>query len=504
MATSFNTRISLKYDTYEQWHTNNPVLLKGELGIVEVPASTGVAQNEPTYLLKVGNGTDHFDDLKWISGTAADVYSWAKAATKPEYNASEIKNLDEYISGKVEDTDTQYQIVANGNMGFKLQSKPKTGREWTDVNTIALTPPTYNLIEGDENGTVKFGITGSEQSVKVHGLGSAAYTEAGAYDPAGTGASEAGKIKTALVGTVADTSNLDTIKGAKKYAEEKATAAQSTANSYTDSKIEELNMDQYATTGSVTSAIGAAKTELIGSGSGTASTIKGVYDEAKTYADQQIASKLGSVYKPSGSTNFADLPELGATIEGHVYNILDAFTTTEDFVEGASHKYPAGANIVCIDVGTDEFKWDVLSGAVDLSAYDTSAATQQKINAAKQEAISHADSLNSAMDGRVGALETKVGGSPVSDQITAAISGLEKEDSAVSNQFVTAVSQENGVISVTRAQPTIANITNLQSTLDEKTNDSDLHTVAKSGKIDDLTQTATIIFNCGTSSTIID
>ena len=66
MAT-FNTRISLKYDTYANWHANNPVLLKGELAIVEVPASTGVAQNEPTYLLKVGNGTDHFDDLKWIS-----------------------------------------------------------------------------------------------------------------------------------------------------------------------------------------------------------------------------------------------------------------------------------------------------------------------------------------------------------------------------------------------------------------------------------------------------
>lgn len=43
MATSFNTRISLKYDTYEQWHTNNPVLLKGELAIVEVPLETGVA-----------------------------------------------------------------------------------------------------------------------------------------------------------------------------------------------------------------------------------------------------------------------------------------------------------------------------------------------------------------------------------------------------------------------------------------------------------------------------
>lgn len=439
MAT-FNTRIQMKYDTYDNWNTNNPVLYKGELAIVEIPDETGIFQTEPTYLLKVGDGINNFQSLNWISGTAADVYDWAKQASKPTYQASEIQGLEDFITGEIKDTNTKYQIIKENDMTFKLQSKEKDGLDWIDVNTISLVSPVYSLIEGEENGTLKFGILGSEQSVKVHGLGSAAYVETDTFDLAGTGASEANKIKN----------------------------------------------------------------ELIGEGSGLSQTIKGVYDESKTYTDQQIASKLGSVYKPQGSINFGDLPELGALIEGHVYNILDAFTTTEDFVEGASHKYPAGANIVCIDVGTDEFKWDVLSGAVDLSAYDTSAATQEKINAAKQEAISHADDLNSTMDGRVEALETKVGGSPVSDQITTAISGLKKEDSAVPNQFVTAVSQENGVISVTRAQPTIADITNLQSTLDEKAKDSDLHAVAKSGKIDDLTQTATIIFNCGTSSTIID
>lgn len=179
MAT-FNTRISLKYDTYANWHANNPVLLKGELAIVEVPASTGVAQNEPTYLLKVGNGTGHFDDLKWISGHAADVYAWAKASTKPTYAATEITGLDDYISGKVEDTNTKYQIIKNGDMGFKLQSKELNG-EWTDVNEITLTAPVYTLDEGSTNGTVAF----NGEDVAVHGLGSAAYTESSAYDAAG-------------------------------------------------------------------------------------------------------------------------------------------------------------------------------------------------------------------------------------------------------------------------------------------------------------------------------
>ena len=121
------------------------------MAVVEVPVETGVAQNEPTYLLKIGDGESDFKTLKWVSGTAADVYTWAKAASKPTYAATEITGLEDFIGEKIQDTDTQYQIVKNGDMGFMLQSRPKTGGSWTDVSTIALTAPTYNLVEGTTN-----------------------------------------------------------------------------------------------------------------------------------------------------------------------------------------------------------------------------------------------------------------------------------------------------------------------------------------------------------------
>ena len=35
---TLNTRIKLKYDSYENWSTNNPVLLAGEVALVYVPA----------------------------------------------------------------------------------------------------------------------------------------------------------------------------------------------------------------------------------------------------------------------------------------------------------------------------------------------------------------------------------------------------------------------------------------------------------------------------------
>lgn len=102
--------------------------------------------------------------------------------------------------------------------------------------------------------------------------------------------------------------------------------------------------------------------------------------EADSKIDQKIATAISSTYKPAGSIMFSFLPTLGADQEGKVYNIIDAFTTTEDFVEGADNKYPAGTNIVCID--TDDagtYKWDVLAGFVDLSGYETTSSVDTKL-----------------------------------------------------------------------------------------------------------------------------
>lgn len=181
---TFNVRLKLKYDTYTNWHTKNPVLLAGELAICVVPADSNQATNEPTVLMKCGDGAKTFNELDWISGLSADVYSWAKASTKPEYQASEIKGLADYISGEIQDTDTQYKIEADAENGrkFYLYSKSLNG-EWgaQPVSTITIPETVYTLATGTANGTVKF----NGEDVAVKGLGSAAYTESTAYDANG-------------------------------------------------------------------------------------------------------------------------------------------------------------------------------------------------------------------------------------------------------------------------------------------------------------------------------
>lgn len=183
-TTTFNTRISLKTDTYAQWVAEDPKLLDGEVAIVVVPAETGAVAQEPAVLFKVGDGTHKFSELQFTAGLAADVYDWAKAASKPTYSANEITGLSDYISGEIQDTDTQYKMEADANNDrkFHLYSQAKGASEWTPVSTITIPDETvYTLAEGSANGTVSFNGT----DVKVHGLGTAAYKDEGAFDAAG-------------------------------------------------------------------------------------------------------------------------------------------------------------------------------------------------------------------------------------------------------------------------------------------------------------------------------
>lgn len=103
--------------------------------------------------------------------------------------------------------------------------------------------------------------------------------------------------------------------------------------------------------------------------------------ETDSQIDSKIATAVGATYKPAGSINFAFLPELSASEEGKVYNILDEFITTENFVEGAGKKYPIGTNVVCID--TDDsgtYKWDVLAGFIDTSNLATVEQLNNKVD----------------------------------------------------------------------------------------------------------------------------
>jgi hypothetical protein len=136
------TRIALRTGDYAYWTTGagkDIELYKGEVCVCTVVKADNQAQTAPTVLFKVANENGQkFGDLDWCSALAADVYEWAK---KPK---------DEFIT-------------------------------W--VNTIVEHPAAPVITTGSANGTIA--VDGKDVAVK--GLGSAAFTDAGAYATAEQG-----------------------------------------------------------------------------------------------------------------------------------------------------------------------------------------------------------------------------------------------------------------------------------------------------------------------------
>lgn len=540
MATkTFNTRISLKYDTYKNWTTNNPVLLAGEAAVCVVPADAGSGLNEPAVLLKFGDGTSSFTELSWASATAADVIPSLKG-NNPTLPATSITGLEDFIAGEIQDTNTTYQLVQNGNTSFKLQSKENSSAPWVDVSTITIT---YTLTEGTANGTVAFNGT----NVAVHGLGSAAYTNSTAYDAAGAAAG----VQTALTGTAEDAASDLTLNGLKKYVDQEVTGAVADAASEAQDLINALDM----------SAVSAGAGQVIGSVSQTdgvvsatlktltASDIPAIPTSKVTNLDTTLAGKQDTLVfntAYNASTNKAatmtDVKNAVSGLSGAMHYIGESTTDPstgtatveghEDWVSGDVVTYQSKEYVY------DGENWrelgDESSYAIKGSIVDADIAANANIAQSK-----------------IANLVTDLAAKATPQDITNAINGLDMTTVTVANgSKVGTITQTNGVVSVTTTAivaddiPTLpqSKITNLTTDLAAKASQTDLTAltgrvgtletdntankediaqlqtdvankidasavsqIGKTGNINDAIQNSGdyLIFNCGSSSSVI-
>ena len=475
--TTFNTRIQNKIDTYENYNTvkDSFIPLKGEVCIATVSTQVDGVQSPPQTLIKIGDGKSTWGSLKWLSATAADVADSLKGSN-PTLPATSITGLNDYISGQIQDTNTLYRLVASGDMGIQLQSKEKGEEDTAFKNVgspIVLTAPTYSLIPGDTNGTVKFGVTGSEKEVKVHGLQSGAYT-----DIATLALAEVSCGATEVIGSIKQENGIVTAT--------KKTLAEADIPKIPTSKV--TNLD--------TTLAGKQDTLTFNTPYNASS------NKAATMTDVQNAvSGLANAmhYVGESTTN----PSTGtATVEGH-----------EDWAAGDVVTYQSKEYVYdgenWRELG-DESSFAIKGSIVDADIAANANIAQSKIAGLETALAGKAgtdvtDGLSSRLDtaeGEIDDLQASVG--QIDTKISTAIGALDKADSAVANQFVNSVSEENGVITVTRAQPEISNVNGLQAALDLKANDSEISTVGKTGNITDLIANGTIILNCGSSSKVID
>lgn len=99
MGNALNMRLQNHYDSYSNWVSLNPLLLPGEaiFGYIDRTNGDGVVSRD--ILIKVGDGTHRFNELKTISALSADVNSYAKLSST-EF-ATAIENFitnSEYIA----------------------------------------------------------------------------------------------------------------------------------------------------------------------------------------------------------------------------------------------------------------------------------------------------------------------------------------------------------------------------------------------------------------------
>ena len=154
---TLNTRIKLKYDTLANWSTANPVLLAGEVAVVAIPTgseSTVGQVTKPAIVFKVGDGTTEFNTLPYASGLAADVYSWAKAATKPSYTAGEVgADAAGTAAGLIGQLDVTDSAVGGQYVSAVSQVDGKIQVTRASLPTVNI--PEYTLQAGDEEGTIE-------------------------------------------------------------------------------------------------------------------------------------------------------------------------------------------------------------------------------------------------------------------------------------------------------------------------------------------------------------
>lgn len=301
---------------------------------------------------------------------------------------------------------TEYKVLSDNNLSDDLIEKINNAGSATAVNEAIAAAKTEAITESkaytDEAKTAANSYTDTEvaealadaksyadQSETDAVATAKAYTDeqveaaktelntaiATATDDMATKTWASEQIATATTDMATNESVDSKIAEAKAYADTAESDAVATAKTYTDEQVS-------AAQTILQTAIGTAKTEAV--------------SESKTYADEQVATakteltatineRISTAYKIKGSTTFANLPALSETEEGHVYNLSDAFTSTADFVEGEGKKYPAGSNVVCIEVSEGVFKWDVLAGFIDTDTFvkntDIETITEAEIDA---------------------------------------------------------------------------------------------------------------------------
>lgn len=499
---TFSTRIKNKIDTYANWIDKDPVLLNGEIAVVVIPAETGAVQGEPVTLFKVGDGTKKFSQLEFTGAKAADVYGWAKAATKPTYSATEITGLEAYIGEKIQDTDTQYKLEADAEDGHKfyLYSKAKGDEAFgaTPVSTITIPEKVYTLVTGTANGTVKF----NGEDVAVKGLGSAAYTDSTAYDANGAAQTAEDNAKVYADGKDA------AIAAAKKAgtdAQGAVDALSGKVGTVPENKtiVEMISDAQAAATYNDTEVKAGIKAnaDAITKLNGT-SAVEGSVDKKVADAINEFATKVSD---DKTVNTFKELIDYAAAHQGEYSTLSGEVQTNTTAIEtlngtGAGSVTKTVNDAVEAAQATLQGNIDKKVDAVEGKGLSTNDYTTDEKN--KLEGIASGAQVNVIETVKVNGVALTPAGKAV--DVTVPTGALADKDKVAKADLADALKTEiEGKLNSSAVTGDLLTHNASEFATANHNHDDTYSKLDHNHKIDDLEQSTYIIFDCGTASTII-
>lgn len=169
--------------------------------VEDLPDAEGADENT-IYMVGTGAGSEDsaYEEYMVINGafekigsSKVDLTNYAEKTYVDAAKQEAISTAAGDATTKADAAEQNAKTYADGLIaGLDVEDSAQSGKYVSAVAEVdgkiqvtrADLPAAATLVEGTENGTVKFNGT----DVPVHGLGSAAYTEADAYDAAGTAA----------------------------------------------------------------------------------------------------------------------------------------------------------------------------------------------------------------------------------------------------------------------------------------------------------------------------
>lgn len=461
-----NTRVQLKYDTLTNWLASSVILKAGEVAIATIANTNDHSGLTPPAIgIKVGDGNNTFANLNWIQAVAGDVPTWAKealggtvkswidsavgtvasgAGTTTFTSAKLIKSVTQDEGGKI--TNVTYEditIDAVSGLTARLEG----------IDTAIGTKLNANLASADATITNKL----------IDDAAAKSYADAAQSNAVSTASDALSAAKTAILG---EANYGGTVKGA--YAEAKkandAIAALDVTDSgtgvvttisqtdgkiaYTKSPIDTVvafsdgynaSSNQAATVKTVTDAVDAAKREL----NSSLSQMTG----AMRFRGTVTAAPTANTAAPKDG--------LGAWRAGDVV----LFGTAEYVVSTMSSDKPVWQLL------GDEGAYQTRLSFTGTPSSDNKVVTNDTLEAAKTNLTAEIDkaktAASNAQDAADAAQTTADSAASEAQKANNAIAALDVADDTSKKGFVSAVTQTDGKIAVTKKEIGFADISDV-------------------------------------------